>query len=498
MGVVYQASDPYLGRIVAIKTIYSAEAVTPQQQEEIKQLSVRLFREANAAGILSDPNIVTIFDIAEDAGGAYIVMEFVDGQNLEDMAVKATSPLPVEKILKILGDAAGALDSAHAKGIIHRDVKPANIMVRNDGMVKLADFGIAKLPNAERITPAGSAIGTPHFLSPEMLKAEPLSGRSDQFSFAVSTYQILTGRMPFTAENLAAILTKILTEHPPPSGLNEAADNVLRKALSKDPANRFDSCRAFVSALKTALIHREDEPTATMISVLWPGVAAPPKARQTRVNPKDGLTYVYIPPGSFHMGCSPGDKEAIENEKPGRLVTLTKGFWMAESPITQAAYQQVMGKNPSHFKGPNRPVETVTWFEAVEYCSKAGGRLPTETEWEYAARGGSPAARYGELDDVAWYDGNSGGSTHDVKEKLANDYGLFDMLGNVWEWTGDWYMGKLGGSAVTDPTGPPKGDSKVLRGGSWYSIPRCIRAWDRDGGGPAGRGSGFGFRCVGD
>ena len=209
------------------------------------------------------------------------------------------------------------------------------------------------------------------------------------------------------------------------------------------------------------------------------------REKSVRTNPRDGQTYVWIPPGKFSMGCSPGDHECGDDEKPAREVT-TIGFWMGQTEVTQAAYQKVMGSNPSKFKGENLPVENVTWTEAVRYCDAVGLRLPTEGEWEYAARSGTTGARYGELDAIAWHEGNSGGRTHEVKGKQANAFGLYDILGNVSEWTGDWYEFHL------------STEIKALRGGSWDRDPRNARASNRGGIVGVVRSSEFGFRCVGE
>ena len=234
----------------------------------------------------------------------------------------------------------------------------------------------------------------------------------------------------------------------------------------------------------------------TKVTVV-PKVEAPvePVAGQTRVNAADGLTYVWIPRGRFVMGCSSGDSECFNDEKLTHGVEITRGFWMGQTEVTQAAYRKVMGGNPSHFKGDDLPVETVDWNDAKSYCGKVGGRLPTEAEWEYAARGGTTGARYGALDGVAWHRANSGEKTHEVKTKGKNAYGLYDTLGNVWEWTADWYGGYQTGQGV-DPKGPSTGEKRVIRGGGWVSFSGFARASLRGVYLPDFRDFSLGFRCV--
>lgn len=227
-------------------------------------------------------------------------------------------------------------------------------------------------------------------------------------------------------------------------------------------------------------------------------IVQPLRAGEVRENPQDNLKYVWIPPGKFMMGCSPGDSECRDNEKPAHQVNITRGFWIGQAPVTQAAYERVTKTNPSHFHGSDLPVETVSWDEAKAYCEAVGMRLPTEAEWEYAARARSKEARYGPIDQIAWYSGNSNGQTHPVAGKAANAWGLYDMLGNVWEWCSDWF-GEYQSGAAENPTGPENGEYRLLRGGSWADIPRDARVSVRGKFAPSFRDvSVVGFRCAGE
>ena len=199
-------------------------------------------------------------------------------------------------------------------------------------------------------------------------------------------------------------------------------------------------------------------------------------------NPGDLLSYVYIEPGSFRMGCSQGDVDCSPDERPQREVTISKGFWIGEVEVSQDAYDRVIGKAVGEGILP----VSVNWTEAQRYCERVGGRLPTEAEWEYAARAGSATSHYGDLDKVAWYSANSRNGSHSVKDstKRPNSWGLHGMLGNVWEWVSDSY----------DPN-ITEGD-KVLRGGSWKSDLADLRASSRRRSSPDSRSDEVGFRCV--
>ena len=253
MGVVYRAQDPAIGRIIAIKSIRLNDLTEESERDRLRE---RLFREAQSAGILSHPGIVTIYDIFEEAGLAYIFMEFVNGPAFEQMLGAAQTP-DKDTLLSILRQIASALDYAHRKGIIHRDIKPANIMIREDGSAKVTDFGIAKIAS-QAMTQTGTIMGTPTYMSPEQVQGIPVTGQADQFSLAVIAYEALTGEKPFTAEYLPTLLYKIVREEPIPltllnPTLDPQVDGVMRHAMAKNPQDRFPTCAEFVEALAEAL-----------------------------------------------------------------------------------------------------------------------------------------------------------------------------------------------------------------------------------------------------
>ncbi|WP_461786421.1 formylglycine-generating enzyme family protein [Prosthecobacter sp.] len=239
---------------------------------------------------------------------------------------------------------------------------------------------------------------------------------------------------------------------------------------------------------------------------LSPGSAARFYRAVADQRPVGPTGFVWIVPGTFVMG-SPVSEPDRDSDEAQHTVTLTQGFWMSDHETTQAEYQLVMGSNPSYLKGESLPVELVSWDDAVAYCQKlterervAGRitaqqayRLPTEAEWEYAARAGTTGVRYGELDAIGWWSGNSGNQLHPVKQKAANAWGLYDMMGNVWEWCGDWYEGYPTGS-VTDPMAPNSGSDRVGRGGSWRSVAGGARSACRSRDDPGSRYFNLGFR----
>lgn len=251
MGIVYRARDPMINREVALKAIPLAAEFEGHELEEAR---TKFFREAEMAGRLSHPHIVTIFDAGEDAGTAYIAMELLRGRHLVEHT-ESSRLLPTQVAIEIVARLADALQYAHSCHVVHRDIKPANVMYDPpSGELKVTDFGIARLTDTGR-TRTGVVLGTPSFMSPEQLAGRVVTGRSDQFSLAITAYQLLTGQLPFRGDSMPALMLKIAHEPHPRirsqrPDLPEGLDAVFDRALAKQPDDRYETCAALARALR--------------------------------------------------------------------------------------------------------------------------------------------------------------------------------------------------------------------------------------------------------
>jgi predicted Ser/Thr protein kinase len=250
MGVVYRAKDPLIGRTVAVKTIQLSEEGTGMSHA---QLAERFQTEARAAGLLTHPNIVVIYDVGESDGVYYITMELLNGRSLQSM-LDSGEKFPLLRLLRITEQICSALEFAHHHNVVHRDIKPANIMLTGDDLVKITDFGTAMILQygASQQT---SAMGTPSYMSPEQIKGKAVDGRTDIFSLGVMLYEMTTGQKPFRGQDIATVLYHILNEEPvPPHQLNPSiplgVSSTILKALTKSPHLRYDSCRELLEDLK--------------------------------------------------------------------------------------------------------------------------------------------------------------------------------------------------------------------------------------------------------
>lgn len=303
MGAVYQARDPQIDRTVAIKVILT-QGLSPKDLENYKQ---RFYREARAAGKMSHPGIVTIHDIAEDESGhPYLVMEFVEGSTLEDIVethLGRGEQMPLDRALDIAIQVANALDYAHKRGVVHRDVKPANVLVTHEGIAKIADFGIAKVSGAS-LTQTGSFLGTPAFMSPEQFSGGTIEARSDLFSLGAMLYWVFTGQQPFGGDTLTTVSFRIVFTYPIPATLANPhlppdLQTVLMRCLAKNPDERYPSCRDLAEDLEAIKLGKPIKATplplqeATIVNA--PGVVAVPLATGM------GGT-VAVPPGASVTG----------------------------------------------------------------------------------------------------------------------------------------------------------------------------------------------------
>ena len=248
MGTVYKAVDPLIDRIVAIKTINLSLALDEKDEYES-----RFYQEAKAAGRLSHPNIVTIYDVGKSGEIAYIAMEFLQGRELRDM-LNDGKRMPVEQVINVVAQVAQGLAYAHEHGIVHRDVKPSNIMIVRDGHVKITDFGIARMASAAVRTQTGMVLGSPKYMSPEQVVGKLTDQRSDIFSLGVMLYEMLTGQAPFSGENVNAIMYQTLNSVPPPPStlspnVPEMLNFIVAKALAKKLEHRYQDTKEFASDL---------------------------------------------------------------------------------------------------------------------------------------------------------------------------------------------------------------------------------------------------------
>jgi tetratricopeptide (TPR) repeat protein/predicted Ser/Thr protein kinase len=329
MGIVYKALDPDIEREVAIKTIRFDTLIDGTEKDE---MMTRFIREAKAAGRLSHPNIITIYDVCREKDVTYIVMQFVEGQSLQGLIDSGKTFSPQE-IIELIKPLCGCLDYAHANGIVHRDIKPGNILIDKSSKPFLADFGVARIETST-LTQSGTTVGTLSYMSPEQVKGQTVDSRSDIFALGVILYELLAGKKPFAGDNLSTIVYKIVNEEPERitdvnKDLPRGYEIVIRKALAKNPEDRYQNCREIMSDLENAIHVTE----ATLVYDVDRGRAAAAGGRKKRwLALAAAVLGVVVVAAGMYLVLSPRPK------KPSPLLTDLKDEQKAEiSPVTRSA-----------------------------------------------------------------------------------------------------------------------------------------------------------------
>jgi formylglycine-generating enzyme required for sulfatase activity len=524
MAYVFAAVDTSLSLDVALKS-----PILPHDESEATRMCERFRTEIQALEAIHHPNINQVIDHGTWSEWLYYAMPYLEGGTLRERLAGVEKPAvrdAVEWVITI----AQAMAHAHVVGVVHRDLKPSNLMFDGAGRLFVTDFGLALLtddPDRTRITREGTQLGSLPYMSPEQVRGMPErhGPPTDIYSLGVILYELITFRRPYTGESFE-IHSAIRAGRPTkPRSLRPEIDPALQviclKAMSRLINDRYETMQDFADALAEYLGRSTQPAGAAKL------VKRGPDSSNVFLSGRRRLELAMIPSGEFVMGS-----EVDEGERPLHRVRIGSPFLLCVYPVTQALYAAITGATPlSLFQGrDHNPVDTVSWFDAVRFCNllsasdglkpyyelrsdgrvvERGGtgyRLPTEAEWEYACRGGCGSSfHFGDepekLSEYAWYQGNSGSSTHSVGQLSPNSFGLHDMHGNVWEWCWDWYApypsrSPVDGSPVTDPRGPAEGSERVLRGGSWNADVHQLRSAARNSYDPEEPLWYFGFRLA--
>ncbi len=393
MATIYRATDAQLGREVAVKVLHPEYGRDPDFVARFKQ-------EAQAAASLSHPNIVGVYDFGTDADGPYIVMELVDGEDVATLIAR-NGPLPPRQAARLAAEVAHALAAAHARGIVHRDVKPGNVLVSSDGRVKVADFGIARAWADARLTLPGVTLGSVHYFSPEQALGEQATEASDIYSLGIVLYELLSGRRPWEGDSAAAVaMARIAAPPPLVSAVRPNVPPILeaidRRALSPDPAARFDSARAMAEALEAFLAEGAGRPAAPAASAAPPPATVPPSPPPAAARPYPPDAYARVPAPAVPPAPPPAPVPRRELEPEERRGT-SPWIWLAG--LLGLAILVVVGfvffrilaaDRPAVTPGPNTVTLPSFVNQSLDNASATAQQLGIQLEPTYVKRNDRP------------------------------------------------------------------------------------------------------------
>ena len=474
-------------------------------------------KEARRIRKLNSRHVVKVRDLFDDNDTSYYVMDFIDGESLSARLHREQRPLTEAEVCSFLPQVLDGLRSLHAEHIWHLDLKPANIMVDRQGKVLLIDLGASKqLQTADGVSVSTSSAMayTQGYAPPEQMDQhfERFGPWTDLYALGATLFHLLTLQRPPSASDILDDADAALAMPGVSSRMQQLVRWLMTPGRNGRPQSveevrggwdeQTETTEGVAQVLSSV---RNNQPIASQNEETFIASSLPAVKRLI-----DDM--VFVAGGTFLMGATIEQLgDAAKDETPTHQVTLDS-FYICKYQVTQSLWEEVMGHNPSYFKGENLPVENVSWNECQDFILRLNAmsgknfRLPTEAEWEFAARGGNNSRGYkyagsNNLNEVAWYGDNSGKQTHPVGTKSPNELGLYDMSGNVWEWCQDWY-GKYNIKVEKNPQGPMISffrtffSSRVLRGGSWDSLAWSCRLSFRNLGSPGHRGSYYGLRLV--
>lgn len=507
-GITYLAEQPMLHRKVAVKEFFMKEHCNREEstsmvsvpsigsRELVDKFKAKFIKEASMIASMSNHHIVSIYDIFEENGTAYYIMEFMNGGSMDELVKKGA--LAEADALKYTREIADALDYIHRQNVLHLDIKPANILLRDNGEAVIIDFGISKRYDDE----GGQTSTTPTGISKGYAPVEQynqgltnFSPATDIYSLGATLYKMLTGVTPPEASLLLDEEEELVR----PANVSFSTWVAVEKAMEPRRKRRPQSISEFLSLLgdvstaKTTKNVQNAVPASEETQIIVPTVKDEFKPGNTSQRTEttenvvfdvNGVSFkmIKVEGGTFDMKEKQSSGFFGMNTKEVIQRTTLSDYYIGETQVTQALWKAIMGENPSDFKGDNLPVDSVSWNDCQDFINKLNNltgkkfRLPTEAEWEFAAKGGNKSQGYEysgstNIEDVAWHGDNSGSTTHDVASKQPNELGIYDMGGNVWEWCADLY-GNYSDSPQVNPTGPDSGTYYVIRGGCWKSAVR--------------------------